>query len=139
MKKVLFIALFVCSLSSMAQAKKTAPKHTVKIETKELTIAQYDFFKSIKDKYPTFVFPDKIENIYIDGQLIQSQFEMSDKTANVQCIVQPDNNTLSYEAEVINVENYRITFTRLGQTIIKTEILENKSEYNVYFDGKKEL
>jgi hypothetical protein len=137
MKKTFFI-LLLFSAFTYAQKKPITNKHVAKIETKDLTIEQYDFLKSIQNKYSVFPIPKQIENIYLDGQLLQSQYMFEEKSGSLMVVLQPDNKSLSYELDAINVGLFKGQYLYLGDTIVKTELIEDK-EYNVYFDGKKEL
>jgi hypothetical protein len=140
MKKIpLLLLLLLIASTSFSQKKPSIPKLIAKIITKELTFDQHDFLKSVADKYPSFVFPKLIDNLYIDDQIIQSQYVLSDKSGNYEVIIEPDNSSLRYHLDVINIGEYSGQILKLGKTIIKTELITSKNEFNVYFDGVKEF
>lgn len=135
MKKIYFIALLLVSLNTFSQSKQL----TSKIETKDVSIKQYDFFKDIQAKYPGFIIPKKIDNLYVGGQLLQSQYSISDETASIEGVLQPENNSLTYNVNIINIGIYKIVYELFNGIIVKTEYVTKTNEVNVYFDGKKEL
>jgi hypothetical protein len=139
MKNNILLLLLLIPFTSFSQKKSVSPKLSAKIITKELSFEQHDFLKSIADKYPNFAFPKLIDNLYIDDQMMQSQYILSDKTGNYEVIIEPDNSSLRYHLDVINIGEYSGQILKLGKTIVKTELIVNKDEFNVYFDGVKEL
>jgi hypothetical protein len=139
MKKILFITFLLSSFFAVSQKKTTVPKMSASLIVATPTIPQYDFLKSIKDKYENFILPVKLENLYVDDQLIQSQYEFKDESGSFTVILDSDNLSLKYTLNLINISSTSGTYLKLGKIIVKTELIPTKSEFNVYFDGTKEL
>ena len=142
MKKTIFLLILLTSISygqKKAISKSVSkPQYVVKIVDSQPTLLQYDFFKTIQLKYPNFYIPEKVSNMYINNELFQSEFSFEDRTGSINMKLEPNNQTIYYEIEIINKDNYTGSYQLWGGQVVKTEIIGQK-EYNVYFDGKKEL